>query len=69
MVFIEVIEFTINQFGTLNEATKSIRIIPVVVFKDKENVSLKLNDVVEVTGTVIEFKSSLEIEAKTIKVF
>ena len=35
MVFVEVIEFTINHFGTLNEATKSIRIIPIVVFKDK----------------------------------
>ena len=26
---------TYLYFGTLNEATKSIRIIPVVVFKDK----------------------------------
>ena len=43
--------------------------IKVVAFKDGKNVSLKLNDVVEVSGTVKEFKSSLELEAKTIKVF
>jgi|TARA_Y100000310_G_scaffold202483_1_gene202683 RecJ-like exonuclease len=42
--------------------------IKVVAFKEN-NISLKLDDVVEVSGTIIEFKNSLELEAKTIKVF
>lgn len=42
--------------------------ITVIAFK-KENVTLKEGDLVEVYGTVTEYKNRLELEAKQIRIF
>lgn len=42
--------------------------ITVIAFK-KENVTLKEGDIIEVYGTVTEYKNQLELEAKQIRIF
>ena len=51
---------------TLKDNTGAIK---VVIFKDEKDITLKRNDIVEVTGLVKEYRNENEIEADLVKIF